>query len=118
MDTYSKKNIKVLVKIYLKGLTGSEVSAIDAIKGVSEKLYDFCKNKFEELIIIEKQRRDIKRIKIVTFTIPYLYTDVYKCDFSMARNILMGWTRSGIVYAVNNRIKVCKSKKLINIYGF
>lgn len=79
---------------------------------------DFCKNKFEEIITTDKQRKDLKRVKIATFTIPYLYNEIFKCESSTARNILMPWTRADIVYSSTNKIKVKKSQNPINIYTF
>ena len=79
---------------------------------------DFCKKKFEEIITTDKQRKDLKRVKIATFTIPYLYNEIFKCESSTARNILMPWTRADIVYSSTNKIKVKKSPNPINIYTF
>ena len=84
------------------------------IKGID----NFCETKFVELVPNEKQRKQLKRIKIATFTIPYLYNDIFKCESSTARNILMPWTQSGIVIPSNNKIKVNKSSNAINIYTF
>ncbi|GEM_PF-2413952 len=89
-------------------------SADSVIKGIE----DFCKNKFEEMIIQDKQRRDLKRIKAATFTIPHLYNEVFKCESSTARNILMPWTRAGIVYSSPNKLKINKNKNPVNIYTF
>lgn len=76
----------------------------------------FCKNKFDELILKDKQRKDIKRIKLSTFTIPYLYNEVFKCNDSTARNILMPWTRAEYVISSNTKIRVKQSPNPINIY--
>lgn len=78
----------------------------------------FCKSKFDEIILGEKQKKDLRRIKLATFTIPYLYNEVFKCESSTARNILMPWTQSGIVIASNNKVKVKKSPNPINVYSF
>ncbi|MBO4980928.1 MAG: hypothetical protein J6C84_03415 [Lachnospiraceae bacterium] len=78
----------------------------------------FCKTKFEEMVAIDKQRQDLKRIKQATFTIPYLYNDIFKCESSTARNIPMPWTQAGIVYGSSSKIKVRKSKHPINVYTF
>lgn len=85
---------------------------------VIQGIEQFCKSKFDELIIGEKQRKDLRRIKLATFTIPYLYNEVFKCESSTARNILMPWTQSGIVIASNNKVKVKKSPNPINVYSF
>ncbi|MBE5982783.1 MAG: hypothetical protein E7248_05700 [Paenibacillaceae bacterium] len=79
---------------------------------------NFCKNKFEELISNDKQRINLKRVKLATFTIPYLYNEIFKCESSTARNILMPWTQAGIVYSSNNKIRVDNSPNPINIYTF
>lgn len=85
---------------------------------VIQGIEQFCKNKFEELVPDEKQKNALRRIKLATFTIPYLYNDVFKCESSTARNMLMPWTQSGIVLSSNNKIKVKRSKNAINVYTF
>lgn len=84
------------------------------IRGIEK----FCKTKFIELVPNEKQRNQLRRIKVATFTIPYLYNDIFKCENSTARNMLMPWTQSGVVIPSNNKIKVKKSPNPINIYTF
>ncbi|RXJ88191.1 P-loop ATPase, Sll1717 family [Arcobacter sp. CECT 8985] len=83
---------------------------------INKGLDIFCKNKFEELILKDKQRKDLKRIKHSTFTIPYLYNEVFKCNDSTARNILMPWTRAEYVISSSNKIKVKQSQNPINVY--
>ncbi len=78
----------------------------------------FCENKFSELITNQSQQKDLRRIKKATFTIPYLYTYVYKCEASTARNKLMPWTRAGIVIASNSKLKLAGGKMPINVYTF
>lgn len=83
---------------------------------IKNGLDSFCKKKFEELIQKDKQRKDLKRIKLSTFTIPYLYNEVFKCKESSARNLLMPWTRAEFVLTSTNKIKVKNSKNPINVY--
>lgn len=87
-------------------------------QAVIQGIEQFCKSKFDELIVEDKQRKALRRIKIATFTIPYLYNDVFKCENSTARNILMPWTQAGIVIPSNNKVKVKKSPHPINLYSF
>lgn len=96
----------------------SNINEVPNVEAVINGIEEFCKNKFEEIITTDKQRKDLKRVKIATFTIPYLYNDIFKCESSTARNILMPWTRADIVYSSTNKIKVKKSPNPINIYTF
>lgn len=111
--------INILKSVFDEHLRiSSDLDSIPNEETVIKGIENFCKNKFEELVTLDKQRRELKRIKIATFTIPYLYNDIFKCEASSARNILMPWTRAGIVLTSNNKIKVAKSKNPINIYTF
>lgn len=111
--------INILKSIFDEHLRiSNDLNSIPSEETVIKGIESFCKNKFEELITQDKQRRELKRIKIATFTIPHLYNDVFRCEASSARNILMPWTRAGIVLTSNNKIKVAKSKNPINIYTF
>lgn len=96
----------------------SEKSSLPKKHIVIEGIEMFSKSKFEEIVASTKQQNDLKRIKLATFTIPYLYNEVFKCEASTARNILMPWTQAGIVLSSNNKVKVQKSKNPINLYNF
>ncbi len=111
--------INILKSIFDEYLRGSkEGMKRPDTQVVISGLESFCRDKFEEIVTNEKQRRNLKRIKLTTFTIPYLYNDIYKCESSTARNILMPWTRAGIVNSSANKIKVNKNQNPINVYTF
>ncbi|MCR3757454.1 hypothetical protein KYB31_00425 [Clostridium felsineum] len=111
--------INILKSIFDNHLRKSnDMSKLPNKDTIINGIEDFCKNKFEEIITTDKQRKDLKRVKIATFTIPYLYNEIFKCESSTARNILMPWTRADIVYSSTNKIKVKKSPNPINIYTF
>ena len=111
--------INILKSIFDNHLRRSnDMSELPNKDAIINGIEDFCKNKFEEIITTDKQRKDLKRVKLATFTIPYLYNEIFKCESSTARNILMPWTRADIVYSSTNKIKVKKSPNPINIYTF
>ena len=111
--------INIMKSIYDEHLRNmSKVSNWPNEQTIIQGIEQFCKTKFEELVRDEKQRKALRRIKQATFTIPYLYNDVFKCESSTARNILMPWTQAGIVLSSNNKIKVKRSKNAINVYTF
>ncbi|WP_017210154.1 P-loop ATPase, Sll1717 family [Clostridium beijerinckii] len=95
-----------------------DLNSIPTTETVIKGIQEFCKDKFEEVITSDKQRRELKRIKLSTFTIPHLSSEVFKCDSGITRNKLMPWTRAGIVYSSPNKIRVSKSRNAINIYTF
>lgn len=95
-----------------------ECDSLPSSETIEKGIQEFCKNKFEEVITNDKQRRELKRIKLATFIIPYISSEVFKCKSEITRNKLMPWTRAGIVYSSPNKIKIAKSKNAINIYTF
>lgn len=108
--------LKQIFDVYLdrvKDIDGKP-EQVDVIKGIDL----FCEVKFNELIPDKKQQNDLKKLRASTFTISYLSNDVFKVKDNAIRNIIMPWTRSGIVATLPDRIKVLRNKRPVNVYYF
>lgn len=118
-NNFPRDAINIMKSIFDEHLRNMKnISSWPDEQTVIQGIEQFCKNKFDELVPSEKQKNALRRIKLATFTIPYLYNDIFKCESSTARNMLMPWTQSGIVLSSNNKIKVKRSKNAINVYTF
>jgi hypothetical protein len=95
-----------------------DIGLIPAEENILQGIDKFCENKFPELIKSERQQKDLKKLKEATFTIPYLANEVFKLKESTVRNIIMPWTRGGIVIPSSNKIRIAKGKHAINVYTF
>lgn len=96
----------------------NEKTSIPAEDDIIQGIDIFCKNKFLELVKSEGQQKNLMRIKEATFTIPYLVSEVFKLKDSSVRNIIMPWTRGGLVIPSTGKVRLSKGKSAINVYTF
>ena len=96
----------------------NDISSIPSKQEIMEGIDKFCENKFHEIVTDKTQKANLKRLKLATFTISLLSNDIFKVNENSIRNIIMPWTRSGIVITLANKVRLQKNKRPVNLYTF
>jgi len=91
----------------------SKPDIIDITRGIDK----YCADKFTDVITDKTQQANLRRLKMATFTIPFLGNNLFKVKENVIRNMIQPWTRAGFVITLPNKVSSKTNKRPVNLYS-